>query len=346
MHESNTNFFRGIFCATQRETCDWLLVNQKVIKVFDHGAFRTVTISPTTLRQNARQYDKTSKRKTVRQNGRESDPQWATEFDCRYRTRFVAVSLSRAFYRTAALSPVLSLSRLFCRSVVVSLNTVRQNGRERAMILSLCRPLLFFALSLVLSHCRGLDSDSTKCPILATIARTNSLSLSRPRAKRRESEKTAMFSAPESHCRYIACFVALLCVLSLCRAFWRYRSHPRQSAMSCDCAKFPMKIYTIEERQLVCTFKRFVDSILGRAFVWMWMLATMASKDFFNVFWGYLAPIGAVSVSYLALKLALSIFRGVKSTFLAKTLGLGVNWKKTGAWAGNNYEQTTFDFCT
>ncbi|XP_076114650.1 very-long-chain 3-oxoacyl-CoA reductase-like isoform X3 [Mytilus galloprovincialis] len=45
------------------------------------------------------------------------------------------------------------------------------------------------------------------------------------------------------------------------------------------------------------------------------------------------AVAGVVSVSYIALKLALSIFNGIKVFLLAKPLGLTKNFKKCGQWA-------------
>nr|AGT97388.1 17 beta-hydroxysteroid dehydrogenase 12 [Mytilus galloprovincialis] len=45
------------------------------------------------------------------------------------------------------------------------------------------------------------------------------------------------------------------------------------------------------------------------------------------------AVAGVVSVSYIALKLALSIFNGIKVFLLAKPLGLTKNLKKCGQWA-------------
>ena len=91
-----------------------------------------LAFSLTTVRQNARQYNKTGERTTVRQNGRQWD-------------RFS-----------------MSLSRPFCRTVSISPKTVRQNGRHNfnvafSPVLSHYRSLAYF---FAMSQCRYLVHDS------------------------------------------------------------------------------------------------------------------------------------------------------------------------------------------
>ena len=49
------------------------------------------------------------------------------------------------------------------------------------------------------------------------------------------------------------------------------------------------------------------------------------------------AAIGTLTVSYVALRLLYSIWKGVKVFLLARMFALGVNLKKTGSWAGKYF---------
>ena len=65
-----------------------------------------------------------------------------------------------------------------------------------------------------------------------------------------------------------------------------------------------------------------------------------ASMSFANIsafLGGYadiFAAIGLLAVSFHVLYMILPVWRGLKAYVLGKSLGLGINLKKTGQWAG------------
>ncbi|KAK3102133.1 hypothetical protein FSP39_009066 [Pinctada imbricata] len=62
-------------------------------------------------------------------------------------------------------------------------------------------------------------------------------------------------------------------------------------------------------------------------------MATSMVKNMLGSYSDYFAALGAVAFSYLALKFACALLRGLKQFFLARTLGLSANIKKFGSWA-------------
>lgn len=71
-------------------------------------------------------------------------------------------------------------------------------------------------------------------------------------------------------------------------------------------------------------------------------LGKMASTTVQSALGGYLnvfAVAGVAAVSYVSVKLVLSILNGIKVFFLSGPLGLSINLRKTGEWAGELLER-------
>jgi len=50
---------------------------------------------------------------------------------------------------------------------------------------------------------------------------------------------------------------------------------------------------------------------------------------------GFFAAFGVLSLSYIALRALYTVWRGLKSYLLSRLIGLGVDVKFLGEWAGN-----------